>query len=180
MLNMSCGSTLAGCGVGSVRPIWNVPSAPYGLSSTASPMSIRTDILEDHGKITFSIDVPGIHQKDLRVTIEPGCLSIRGIRYYSHRKNNPFRRKEWASGAFLRTFHLQDGLLLDKTKASVRRGVLTVMIPKSDEAKPRQIMVHDDTHVTRTVRLEKRSWKAVMDEWWGHAAAKINRLFGKR
>ncbi|MGN7612332.1 Hsp20/alpha crystallin family protein [Magnetococcales bacterium HHB-1] len=180
MLNLSLESPLIGNYLGLRKTAWNVLPVPHTFSRVSNPLQIKTDILEDQNCVTLSADVPGIKPKDLHVTIEPGQLTIRGTRIYRHREKNPHKCMEWASGSFLRTFYLPDGLEVDKAKASSRNGVLTVTIPRSDEAKPRKITVNGYCQTPKTVKWQPTGARATIKVWWNKMTAKLASLFGRK
>ncbi|MBF0371688.1 MAG: Hsp20/alpha crystallin family protein [Magnetococcales bacterium] len=179
MFYLSRGS-LAGCGAGLVNPVWDALSRSSNLPQPSNHWAVRTDVAESADQVTFTADVPGIDPKDLKVTVEPGSLTIRGTRIYHHREKNPYRSMTWESGSFLRTFHLPDGLMVDKAYASTRNGVLTVTIPKSDEARPRQIEINRSYELTlKPLESPAKAWRDKAGSWWNKAKESLFGLFRK-
>ena len=107
------------------------------------------DIYEDDQRLTFKVEVPGIDEKDIRVEIENNVLAVRGERKLEKdvREEN-FRRRERHYGVFSRSFTLPSTVDPAKIEANYTRGLLAIHMPKSAEAKPKQIKVN----VTKELR----------------------------
>jgi len=86
-------------------------------------------------------EVPGVKPQDLQVDVEPRRLSIRGARPAEERRNGSYHRRERQCGSFSRIIQLPEDLDPTKATAQCRNGMLTVRIPKTEEAKPRRIDV---------------------------------------
>jgi HSP20 family protein len=100
------------------------------------------DIEETPEEFVIRADVPGIPQKDVKVSLLGDTLTIRGERNQeraSQDKNH--HRLERVSGTFERSFSLGAPVRADAVKAQVRDGVLEVRVPKAEEARMRQIEV---------------------------------------
>ncbi len=100
------------------------------------------DIYEDEDSVVIKAEVPDIDQKDIEVKIEDNTLTLRGERKLdqSVRKDN-YHRVERYYGPFQRSFSIPPTIDQEKVKASCDRGVLTVILPKKEEKKPKQITV---------------------------------------
>ena len=100
------------------------------------------DITEDESGYHIEAEVPGVEKDDLKVTVENGILSIRGERKFEREeKSDKVHRVERSYGSFLRTFRVPEDADGEAVKADFKNGVLTVALPKSEQAKPRQIEV---------------------------------------
>jgi HSP20 family protein len=98
------------------------------------------DIEEQDDKYLIKADLPGVDKKDIDVKLENGTLSIRGEkRLESESKEGKRHRTERFHGTFARSFTLPDLVDADKVDASYRDGVLTLHIPKMEQAKPKSI-----------------------------------------
>ena len=87
-------------------------------------------------------DLPDINEKDLDIRMENNTLTIRGERKYDQTvKEDNYLRVERAYGSFSRSFSLPNTVNTEATKAECRNGVLTVRMPKREEARPKQIKV---------------------------------------
>lgn len=100
------------------------------------------NVSQDHENYYVRAEVPGIVAKDLEITALGRKLSITGKRELEQESERAsYHRKERAEGAFSRTVTLPAEFDPDKVNASYKSGILTVTLPKSDAAKPRQIVI---------------------------------------
>lgn len=105
----------------------------------------RVNVRETPEMIEISADLPGVKKEDLEIHVEQNLLVIRGSRKEEFEdKTGTWHRVEKVYGQFERAFNLPAGLVKDDIKASLRDGILTVSIPKAEEARPRQIEVKID------------------------------------
>ena len=91
----------------------------------------RIELDETDKAVTVSAELPGLNEKDVRVEIANGILSIRGEK--KAERDNGGRYSERYYGSFERRIPL-DGVQEDKAEASFHNGVLTVNLPKSEQA----------------------------------------------
>lgn len=100
------------------------------------------DIHESEHELTVKADLPGIDAKDLDIRVENNILTIRGDRKFEKKVNeDSYLRVERAYGSFSRSFSLANTVNSDAIKADYQNGVLTLVVPKREEAKPKQIRV---------------------------------------
>jgi HSP20 family protein len=100
------------------------------------------DVHESVDKIEVSVDLPGIDPKDVDVTVEDSTLTITGERRFAHEEQEgSFQRIERRYGAFSRTVTLPSTADTERIDAEFDRGVLTIKVPKREEAKPKKITV---------------------------------------
>jgi HSP20 family protein len=105
--------------------------------------SPAVDVYETDTGIVIKAELPGVDKKDISVDLEAGVLTLKGRRVHeTDVKEGDFHRRERAVGSFSRSFGLPPELKAERIKATYRDGVLTVEIPKPEEAKPKQISVH--------------------------------------
>jgi len=98
------------------------------------------DIYEDKDRVEVSLDVPGLDEKDIEVKVEDDTLYIKGERKFEHEdKKKDYHRIERCYGSFMRAFSLPSSVDASKTEAKLAKGVLTVTLPKREEAKPKAI-----------------------------------------
>ena len=100
------------------------------------------DVLEENEKILVKVEVPGIDEKDIRVTFEDGLLTVSGERQFERKDDRNYHRIERAYGSFTRTFTLPRSIDANAIKADYRNGVLEIEIPKKEESRPKQIQVN--------------------------------------
>ncbi len=100
------------------------------------------NVFDSADGILVQCELAGVDAKDLDVSITGETLTIKGRkRPLPDEENLSFIRRERGSGEFTRTVVLPDRVDADRTEAGLRDGVLTVRLPKSATAKPRQIDV---------------------------------------
>ncbi len=100
------------------------------------------DIYETEHELVVKADLPDINEKDLDVRIENNVLTIRGERKFEKSvSDDNYLRMERSYGSFSRSFSLANTVNTEAIKAEYRNGVLTLHIPKREEAKPKQIKV---------------------------------------
>jgi HSP20 family protein len=100
------------------------------------------DVRESDDRFEVKVDLPGLDPKDVNVTFEDGMLTIGGKRQFeSEDKGETWHRVERGFGTFARSIRLPQVADTEKIEASFDRGVLTVAVPKSEQAKPKTIEV---------------------------------------
>ncbi len=100
------------------------------------------DIIEEDEKVTLKADMPGLDKSDIRVVVSDGLLTIEGNRNESREeKGKGFTRTERFMGTFSRSFNLPAWADGSKVAADYKNGVLTVTIPKTEQARPKEIEV---------------------------------------
>jgi HSP20 family protein len=104
------------------------------------------DIYETEHELVVKADVPEVDPKDLDIRVENNILTIRGERKFEKKVNEEnYLRVERAYGTFSRSFSLANTVNSEAIKADYQNGVLTLSIPKREEAKPKQIKVNVGT-----------------------------------
>ncbi|MGC0774939.1 MAG: Hsp20/alpha crystallin family protein [Candidatus Acidiferrum sp.] len=104
------------------------------------------DIYETEQELVVKADLPEVDPKDLDIRVENNILTIRGERKFEKKVNEEnYLRVERAYGAFSRSFSLANTVNSEAIKADYQNGVLTLTIPKREEAKPKQIKVNVGT-----------------------------------
>ena len=101
------------------------------------------DIEENDDSYLIRADVPGVDKKDIDVRLDHGVLSITGEKQVEKEtgKGTKYHRTERYCGSFARRFTLPNTIKVDKVDATYRDGVLSLMIPKAEESKPRAIEI---------------------------------------
>ena len=101
------------------------------------------DLYEDKDNLYVRAELPGMKREQLEVTLHEGTLSISGERKSEEKHADAgVSRTERFFGRFQRTVMLPTPVAGDKVKAAYKDGVLTVTLPKTEEAKPKQIEVN--------------------------------------
>ena len=104
--------------------------------------SPSVDVVETGDGYELKAEVPGIKKEDIRISFEGGLLTLKGEKKQENEeKNRNYYKVERLYGRFERSFRLPEGIKADAIKARYDSGVLTVAIPKAEEAKPKEIAV---------------------------------------
>ena len=110
---------------------------------TLADWAPAADITEDEKEYVIKAELPDVRKEDVKVTVENGVLTIAGERKFEkEEKKKKYHRIERSYGTFVRSFSLPDVADASKVKAEFKNGVLTVHVPKSEQAKPKQIEVN--------------------------------------
>jgi len=111
-----------------------------GLASGAWTPAV--DIFETAESVVLVADLPGVEMKDIELRVENNSLTLRGERRMKTdvRQEN-YHRIERAYGTFYRSFTLPSTIDQENIKAEHRNGILEVVLPKSEGAKPKRIQV---------------------------------------
>lgn len=100
------------------------------------------DISEDEDKIRLTTELPGVREDQVSIQMEGGVLTIRGERRFEdEKKGRNFHRVERSYGTFVRSFTLPNNVDREKIRATFTDGILEIEIPKSEDARPRQIKI---------------------------------------
>ena len=100
------------------------------------------DVLEHDDQYIVRVELPGIDKKDVKITVHKDVLTIRGEkRKTQETKKENYHRIERAFGSFQRSFALPSSVQSEKIEASYENGILSVSLPKVEEAKAKEIEV---------------------------------------
>jgi HSP20 family protein len=100
------------------------------------------DIRETEHELILKADVPDVKFEDIDVRMENGTLTLHGERKFEAKEEKGgWHRLERSYGTFERVFDLPDSVSAEGVKADYKNGVLTVILPKKEIAKPKQIKV---------------------------------------
>lgn len=110
---------------------WARFDSPFGDNLAAGP---RTDISETDEAMLVSVDLPGLDDKDIEVNVTDDMLTIRGER---EEKSDKGDFTSQSRRSFHRMIPVPPGVDPEKAEAEFKRGVLTVTLPKTEEAKSR-------------------------------------------
>ena len=101
------------------------------------------DIFETQQELVVKADLPDIKPEELDIRVENNILSIRGERKFEKKvSEDKYLRVERSYGSFSRSFSLANTVNAEAIKAEYKNGVLTLTVPKREEAKPKQIKVN--------------------------------------
>ena len=100
------------------------------------------DIREREDAYLVEVEIPGLKKDDVKITMENNILTIKGEKNQdSEEKRGDYHRTERVYGSFVRYFTLPSSAKSDKIEAQYKNGVLTITLPKAEEAKPKAIEV---------------------------------------
>jgi HSP20 family protein len=100
------------------------------------------DVYEDEHNLTLKLEVPGLNEEDIKITLENNTLTVSGERKFEkEEKEENFHRIERRYGSFTRTFRLPATVDSEKVEAVYDKGVLKVTLAKRAEAKPKMIKI---------------------------------------
>jgi HSP20 family protein len=107
-----------------------------------TPWAPAVDIFETEQNLVVKADLPDLKPEELDIRVESNILTIRGERKFENKVNeNNYLRVERSFGSFSRSFSLANTVNTEAIQADYNNGVLTLCIPKREEAKPKQIKV---------------------------------------
>ena len=100
------------------------------------------DVREDKDNFVIRVELPGLKREEIEVSLQDGALVISGERKFEKAEEGvEVHRQERYYGKFQRALTLPEPVAADKVKADYKDGVLTVTLPKTEEAKPKKIDV---------------------------------------
>jgi HSP20 family protein len=113
------------------------------MPSATTTWSPSVDIFENDNELIVKAELPGMEMKDIEVTFENNVLTIKGERRFEHEtKKENYHRVEREYGSFSRSFALPTYVDEGKIRADYKDGMLNVVLPKREMAKPRGIKVN--------------------------------------
>ena len=99
------------------------------------------DLYQDNDNVVAMIELPGMRKEDIDISLRDGVLTIAGERQSSLGEGDNAERTERFSGKFRRSITLPTRVDAGKVSASYKDGILTVTLPKAEEAKPKKVEV---------------------------------------
>ena len=117
------------------------PTSGFDLGVSGRGVFPPTNVFSDKDGYIVRMEVPGVTPESLAIEGHGQTLTISGKRETSAPEGASFHRHERNSGEFSRSLQLSNELDLTKAEATCKHGMLTVRIPKKEEAKPRQIEI---------------------------------------
>lgn len=112
-----------------------------GLERFGSGVFPAINLTEDKDHYFIRAELPGMAAEDLDIQAAGNSITLSGERKISAEKGVKYHRREREAGKFSRIITLPEVANMDKVEAGLVNGILTVKIPKSEAAKPRQITV---------------------------------------
>jgi HSP20 family protein len=125
------------------RVLSNLLDRTDSQESNLTTWAPAVDIYETEHELVVKTDLPDVDPKNLDIRVENNLLTIRGERKFENKvSESNYLRIERAYGSFARSFALANTVNAEAIKADYQNGVLTLTIPKHEEAKPKQIKVN--------------------------------------
>ena len=120
-----------------MEDFWMTPFEEFGrLSETFVP---RVDVREEDNQVIISAELPGMDQKDIDVEVTRDSVRIAGEKKEEEKKEEKgYYRHEIARGSFERVIDLPAEVDEDKAEAEFSKGILTIKLPKSEEAQAKR------------------------------------------
>ncbi|MEA5077624.1 MAG: Hsp20/alpha crystallin family protein [Anaerolineaceae bacterium] len=103
-------------------------------------MTFPVELSQTDEEYTLRAMLPGMSAEEVNIELNSNVLTIEGEYKVAENREEPLV-DEFPSGRFARSFELSDAVLAEKIEASMSSGILSVRIPKAEEAKPRTIKV---------------------------------------
>jgi HSP20 family protein len=111
--------------------------------TTSGSFVPAVDVYEDEHNLVLKMEVPGVDQNDIDISLENSTLTVRGERKFEQEeKEENFHRIERRYGSFSRSFSLPNTVDTDNVNANYDNGILKISLAKRAEAKPKQIKVN--------------------------------------
>jgi HSP20 family protein len=112
------------------------------LSQGGGPAALPLDVSENENEFVVKASLPGVKPEDVQITIHGDTLTIQSeSKSEEEKKGERWHLRERRSGSFQRSIVLTTPVNSDKAQAQFEHGVLTLTLPKSEQAKPRQIKI---------------------------------------
>jgi HSP20 family protein len=125
-----------------LRPVEDEFDRLMGRAFSRDAWMPPLDVRETENGYEVKVDLPGLEPKDVSVTFEDGMLTISGKRQFEKEdKGDTWHRIERGFGTFARSIRLPQTADTEKIEATFDKGVLTVSVPKTEQAKPKTIEV---------------------------------------
>jgi HSP20 family protein len=115
---------------------------PLATMADGNAAMLPLDITENENQFVVKASLPGVKPEDVQITAHGETLTIRGeMKEEQEKKDEHYHLRERRFGQFQRTVVLPTPINAEQAQAHFENGVLTLTLPKSEEAKPKQIKV---------------------------------------
>src|SRR5438270_12759706 len=120
-------------------PFWSSFARQGQLFTGWSP---ALDLYQNNDNVVAVIELPGMRKEDIEISLQDGTLTISGERKEERGTEDGATRTERYTGKFRRSITLPTRVDANKVNATYKDGILTVTLPKAEEAKPKQIQIN--------------------------------------
>jgi HSP20 family protein len=125
-----------------LRPFWPERLWPTARMEITTP---AVDLYEEKDDIVIKAELPGLEKDQIEVNLSGNRLTIKGEKKQEEEvKKEGYYRSERSYGSFVRTLELPAQVQTDKAKAAFKNGILEIRLPKTEEAKKKEIKVTVD------------------------------------
>lgn len=111
------------------------------MQDRSGPRTIPVDLYREHDQYVLNADLPGIDPGSIDVDIDGQLLTLRAHRTGDTADGVKWLSRERPGGSYLRQFSVGEGVDTERISASYESGVLSVILPLSERAKPRKVTV---------------------------------------
>src|SRR3989442_1023352 len=126
----------------SMNRVLNDPLFRLAPTETVGSWLPPVDIEEEGDRVVLRAEIPGVSRDDIDVSVENGTLTLRGEKKQERKiEAENAHRLERFYGSFSRSFVLPTRINAERIKATYKDGVLEVVLPKAEEARPKKIKV---------------------------------------
>jgi HSP20 family protein len=134
----------------------NLFDTPTGAAAATRRWIPAMDLAETKDAFVLRADLPGLRPEDVKIELENRVLSVSGERRAEHASEDAgYRRVERSFGAFRRTLTLPAGVDPATITAAFDNGVLTVTVPKPEQAKPHRVEIAVEGQATEAPAVEE-------------------------
>lgn len=121
---------------------WNQKGTGRSENRELTRFIPSVDVAEGSDHYLLSVDLPGMSEKDIKIDVHMGTLSLSGERVHEHKKENgDLKMFERSFGQFKRSFTLPTDVETEKIQARFENGVLEIFIPKTAKAQPKSVAI---------------------------------------
>jgi len=122
--------------------VFDVFGGPAGPRSMPTGTFPALNVYDAGDKLVVTAEAPGVEAKDIELNVVENSLTLSGKRNgQPENKDGRYYRRERFCGQFSRTISLAEKVNPDKATAQFKNGILTIELPKAEEAKPRSIRI---------------------------------------
>jgi HSP20 family protein len=122
--------------------LWRGIGTTHNYREGAEDWNILMDVIQKKDAIDVKASVPGVSPEDIDITVEDGVLTIRAEKKTeTETEDETYLIRERATGSFYRALRLPDTVDAEKIESHYENGILTVVMPKAEEKKKKQIQV---------------------------------------
>ena len=115
------------------------------FDTARTPRLMPVDLFRDGDQYVLSADLPGIDPSSVDLDVDGQLLTIRAERRAPHSENVKWLSHERPYGQYMRQFTLGNGVDVERITANYEHGVLSVIVPVAERAKPRKIAIASST-----------------------------------